>query len=250
MNKRFVLAQLAKIANELDRNNLFSEANDVTDVMKNVEKKPFNPRADPFGEKPEYMGGPFGEKPEPDPVRAYFDYIKEQMKGKPHIIRDMWGVWTIGEDGVWRDRNGRPKAEIMRERGFNYPDDAHVPEPPEYSYPTFPKPQLPPLDLGPFLPDEDIESSPEQNPSVDEEMGSPSNNAVVEQSLDEDVIVRYPGPTGKRHVIEWNVKTPAWPGQEITVDWENNRLLKILKTDEFQKRQNVEIMKSPRKMDR
>ena len=39
MNKRFVLAQLAKIANELDRNNLFSEANDVTDVMKNVGKK-------------------------------------------------------------------------------------------------------------------------------------------------------------------------------------------------------------------
>ena len=245
MNKRFVLAQLAKIANELDRNNLFSEANDVTDVMKNVGKKPFNPRADPFGEKPEYMGGPFGEKPEPDPVRAYWDYLKEQMKGKPVEISDLWGVWIVGEDGVWREpKSGRPRAEIMRERGFNWPDEEGI------DVPGGPKPQLPPLDLGPFLPDEDIESSPEQNPSVDEEMGSPSNNAVVEQSLDEDVIVRYPGPTGKRHVIEWNVKTPAWPGQEITVDWENNRLLKILDTDEYQKRQNVEIMKSPRKMDR
>lgn len=231
MNKRIILAQLAKIANELDRNNLFSEANDVTDVMKNVEKKPFNPRADPFG-----------EKPESDPTRAYLDYLKEQMKGKPHMITDMWGVWTIGEDGVWRDSNGRPKAEIMRERGFNYPDNIDVPRRPE--------PTLPPLDLGPFLPDEDIESSPEQNPSVDEEMGSPSTNAVVERSLDEDVIVRYPGPTGKRHIIEWNVKTPAWPGQEIVVDWETNRLKRILDTDEYQKRQNVEMMKSPKNMDR
>ena len=196
MNKRFVLAQLAKIANELDRNNLFSEANDVTDVMKNVEKK----KSNRFFDQPGVMGGP------------RFPHVDEMME-------------------QYSNSNIRP-GEWDSEPT------------------TFPKPQLPPLDLGPFLPDEDIESSPEQNPSVDEEMGSPSNNAVVEQSLDEDVIVRYPGPTGKRHVIEWNVKTPAWPGQEITVDWENNRLLKILKTDEFQKRQNVERMKSPRKMDR
>jgi hypothetical protein len=229
MNKRIILAELAKIANELDKKNLFSEANDVTKVMNNVGKTVFNPRSDPFGER------------STNPSRDYWDYIKEQMKDKPHVISDMWGVWTVGEDGVWRDSNGRPKSEFMRERGFNYPDQAVEPR--------LRKPK-PPLDLGPFLPDEDIESSPEQNPSVDEEMGSPSTNAVVERSLDEDVIVRYPGPTGKRHIIKWNVKTPAWPGQEITVDWENNRLLKILKTDEYQKRQNVEIMKSPRKMDR
>ena len=200
MNKRFVLAQLAKIANELDRNNLFSEANDVTDVMKNVEKK----KSNRFFDQPGVMGGP------------RFPHVDEMMEeySNSNILPGEW------------DHGQRPRPT------------------------TFPKPQLPPIDLGPFLPDEDIESSPEQNPSVDEEMGSPSNNAVVEQSLDEDVIVRYPGPTGKRHIIMWNVKTPAWPGQEITVDWENNRLLKILDTDEYQKRQNVEIMKSPRKMDR
>lgn len=205
MNKRFVLAQLEKIANELDRNNLFLEANDVTDVMKNLEKK----KSNRFFDQPGVMGGP------------RFPHEDEMME-QYSISNTLPGEWD------WRDK-----------LQTTFPERT-----------TFPKPQSPPIDLGPFLPDEDIESSPEQNPSVDEEMGSPSTNAVVEQSLDEDVIVRYPGPTGKRHIIEWNLKTPAWPGQEITVDWENNRLLKILKTDEFQKRQNVEMMKSPRKMDR
>lgn len=201
MNKRFVLAQLAKIANELDRNNLFSEANDVTDVMKNVEKK----KSNGFFDQPGVMGGP------------RFPHVDEMMEqySNRNILPGEWGP----------ERNGRT----------NFPPS------------TKPKP---PLDLGPFLPDEDIESSPEQNPSVDEEMGSPSTNAVVERSLDEDVIVRYPGPTGKRHIIEWNVKTPAWPGQEIVVDWETNRLKRILDTDEYQKRQNVEMMKSPKNMDR
>ena len=193
MNKRFVLAQLAKIANELDRNNLFSEANDVTDVMKNVGKK----KGNSFFDQPGVMGGP---------RFPHVDEVMEQYSNS-NILP---GEWDHGQ-------RTRPT--------------------------TFPKPQSSPIDLGPFLPDEDIESYPEQNPSAEEGSGSPSTNAVVEQSLDEDVIVRYPGPTGKRHVIEWNVKTPAWPGQEIEVDWENNRLLKILKTDEFQKRQNVEMMK-------
>jgi hypothetical protein len=34
------------------------------------------------------------------------------------------------------------------------------------------------------------------------------------------------------------------------VDWETNRLKRILDTDEYQKRQNVEMMKSPKNMDR
>jgi hypothetical protein len=190
MNKRIILAELAKIANELDKNNLFSEANDVTKVMNDVGKKK---GGGGFFDQPGVMGGP----------------------RFPHV------------------------DEVMDMMAGNRPT----------FYPESTKPK-PPLDLGPFLPDEDIESSPEQNPSVDEEMGSPSMNAVVERSLDEDVIVRYPGPTGKRHIIEWNVKTPAWPGQEIVVDWETNRLKRILDTDEYQKRQNVEMMKSPRKMDR
>jgi hypothetical protein len=201
MNKRIILAELAKIANELDKNNLFSEANDVTKVMNDVGKKK---GGGGFFDQPGVMGGP------------RFPHVDEMME-------------------QYSNRNILPGEWDSEPRRTNFPQS------------TKPKP---PLDLGPFLPDEDIESSPEQNPSVDEEMGSPSPNAGVERSLDEDVIVRYPGPTGKRHIIMWNVKTPAWPGQEITVDWENNRLLKILKTDEFQKRQNVEIMKSPRKMDR
>ena len=201
MNKRFVLAQLAKIANELDRNNLFSEANDVTDVMKNVGKKPFNPRADPFGEKPE-------------------------AEERPYPILDMYGVWYEGKDGRLRSYSGYPNGRLHPHEEMEYEEMGGAER--------MPKPTPNNEEMG--------------GPS--EEMGGPSNNAVVEQSLDEDVIVRYPGPTGKRHIIMWNVKTPAWPGQEITVDWENNRLLKILDTDEYQKRQNVEIMKSPRKMDR
>lgn len=225
MNKRFVLAQLAKIANELDRNNLFSEANDVTDVMKNVEKKPFNPRADPFDEKPE-------------------------AEERPYPILDMYGVWYSGKDGRLRDYAGYPKGRLHPKYEETEYEEMGGPErmpkptpgdrtPFPYPYPTFPD-----RTTVPEPPDNEEMGGPS------EEMGSPSNNAVVEQSLDEDVIVRYPGPTGKRHIIMWNVKTPAWPGQEITVDWENNRLLKILDTDEYQKRQNVEIMKSPRKMDR
>ena len=201
MNKRIILAELAKIANELDKNNLFSEANDVTKVMNDVGKKK---GGGGFFDQPGVMGGP------------RFPHVDEMMEqySNRNILPGEWGPWNMPT---------------------NFPQS------------TKPKP---PLDLGPFLPDEDIESSPEQNPSVDEEMGSSSMNAVVERSLDEDVIVRYPGPTGKRHIIEWNVKTPAWPGQEVVVDWENNRLLKILKTDEFQKRQNLEMMKSSKKMDR
>jgi hypothetical protein len=201
MNKRIILAELAKIANELDKNNLFSEANDVTKVMNDVGKKK---GGGGFFDQPGVMGGP------------RFPHVDEMMEqySNRNILPGEWGPWN---------------------RRTNFPQG------------TKPKP---PLDLGPFLPDEDIESSPEQNPSVDEEMGSPSTNAVVERSLDEDVIVRYPGPTGKRHIIEWNVKTPAWPGQEIVVDWEANRLKRILDTDEYQKRQNVEMMKSPKNMDR
>jgi len=218
MNKRFVLAQLAKIANELDRNNLFSEANDVTDVMKNVEKKPFNPRADPFGEKPEAEERPYPilDMPRADPFGE-----KPEAEERPYPILDMYGVWYDDKDGRLRDYAGYPNGRLHPHEEMRGGE-------------RMPKPTPNNEEMG--------------GPS--EEMGSPSNNAVVEQSLDEDVIVRYPGPTGKRHIIVWNVKTPAWPGQEITVDWENNRLLKILDTDEYQKRQNVEIMKSPRKMDR
>ena len=238
MNKRFVLAQLAKIANELDRNNLFSEANDVTDVMRNVEKKPFNPRADPFGEMTNDSSS----------SSTYYEELEKKLGRKPGVVCDMYGCWLIDENNKLRGFDGSGHYFDSEEFGRKR-DEYSVPKPPKrppYSWPEsikIPKPQSSPIDLGPFLPDLDIESYPEQNPSAEEGSGSPSTNAVVEQSLDEDVIVRYPGPTGKRHVIEWNVKTPAWPGQEITVDWENNRLLKILKTDEFQKRQNLEMMK-------
>ena len=223
MNKRFVLAQLAKIANELDRNNLFSEANDVTDVMKNVGKKPFNPRADPFGEKPEAEERPYPilDMPRADPFGE-----KPEAEERPYPILDMYGVWYEGKDGRLRSYSGYPNGRLHPHEEMEYEEMGGAER--------MPKPTPNNEEMG--------------GPS--EEMGSPSNNAVVEQSLDEDVIVRYPGPTGKRHIIMWNVKTPAWPGQEITVDWENNRLLKILDTDEYQKRQNVEIMKSPRKMDR
>lgn len=207
MNKRIILAELAKIANELDKNNLFSEANDVTKVMNDVGKKK---GGGGFFDQPGVMGGP------------RFPHVDEMME-------------------QYSNRNILPGEWDYNRRRTTFPDLTNFPQS------TKPKP---PIDLGPFLPDEDIESSPEQNPSVDEEMGSSSDKAIVEQSLDEDVVVRYPGPTGKRHIIMWNVKTPAWPGQEVVVDWENNRLLKILKTDEFQKRQNLEMMKSSKKMDR
>lgn len=174
MNKRIILAQLAKIANELDKNKLFSEANDVTNVMKNVEKK----KGSSFFDLPGVFGGPrFGNE----------DQMMEQFRNET--------------------TNSKP-----------------------------------PIDLGPFLPDEDIVSSPEQNPSVDEEMGSSSDKAIVEKSLDEDVIVRYPGPTGKRHVIEWNVKTPAFPGQEVIIDWDAMALKKILPTSDAKRRMNMEMI--------
>ena len=207
MNKRFVLAQLAKIANELDRNNLFSEANDVTDVMKNVEKK----KSNGFFDQPGVMGGP------------RFPHVDEMMEqySRSNILPGEWGPWNSRTNGP-EDNTG---GWWPRESGNS--DDIMT------TVPEYPKPQ-PSTSL----------------PSESEEMGSSSMNAVVERSLDEDVIVRYPGPTGKRHIIEWNVKTPACPGQEIVVDWETNRLKRILDTDEYQKRQNVEMMKSPKNMDR
>jgi hypothetical protein len=195
MNKRIILAELAKIANELDKKNLFSEANDVTKVMNDVGKKK---GGGGFFDQPGVMGGP------------RYDHIEQMMdnwggsKPKPHDY-----------DG-WNGSGSENSDDIMT------------------TFPEYPKPQ----------------ESTSLSPSESEDMGSSSTNAVVERSLDEDVIVRYPGPTGKRHIIEWNVKTPAWPGQEIVVDWEANRLKRILDTDEYQKRQNVEMMKSPKNMDR
>jgi len=197
MNKRIILAELAKIANELDKNNLFSEANDVTKVMNDVGKKK---GGGGFFDQPGVMGGP------------RFPHVDE--------IMDNWGGWFPKP----HDYNG---FDGLNGSGSGNSDDIMT------TVPEYPKPQ-PSTSL----------------PSESEEMGSSSMNAVVERSLDEDVIVRYPGPTGKRHIIEWNVKTPAWPGQEIVVDWETNRLKRILDTDEYQKRQNVEMMKSPKNMDR
>jgi hypothetical protein len=197
MNKRIILAELAKIANELDKNNLFSEANDVTKVMNDVGKKK---GGGGFFDQPGVMGGP------------RFPHVDE--------IMDNWGVWFPKP----HDYNG---FDGLNGSGSGNSDDIMT------TVPEYPKPQ-PSTSL----------------PSESEEMGSSSMNAVVERSLDEDVIVRYPGPRGKRHIIEWNVKTPAWPGQEIVVDWETNRLKRILDTDEYQKRQNVEMMKSPKNMDR
>jgi len=197
MNKRIILAELAKIANELDKNNLFSEANDVTKVMNDVGKKK---GGGGFFDQPGVMGGP------------RFPHVDEMM--------DNWG----GRFPKPHDYNG---FDGLNGSGSGNSDDIMT------TVPRYPKPQ-PSTSL----------------PSESEEMGSSSMNAVVERSLDEDVIVRYPGPTGKRHIIEWNVKTPAWPGQEIVVDWETNRLKRILDTDEYQKRQNVEMMKSPKNMDR
>ena len=184
MNKRIILAELAKIANELDKNNLFSEANDVTKVMNNVGKKK---GGNGFFDQPGVMGGP------------RYDHIDQMM--------EQFGREDM-HSGPFED-NDRNDIDAR---------------------------------LDPFG---EMNSTNES-----EEMGSLSMNAVVERSMDEDVIVRYPGPTGKRHIIEWNVKTPAWPGQEIVVDWETNRLKRILDTDEYQKRQNVEMMKSPKNMDR
>jgi hypothetical protein len=197
MNKRIILAELAKIANELDKNNLFSEANDVTKVMNDVGKKK---GGGGFFDQPGVMGGP------------RFPHVDE--------IMDNWGGWFPKP----HDYNG---FDGLNGSGSGNSDDIMT------TVPEYPKPQ-PSTSL----------------PSESEEMGSSSMNAVVERSLDEDVIVRYPGPRGKRHIIEWNVKTPAWPGQEIVVDWETNRLKRILDTDEYQKRQNVEMMKSPKNMDR
>ena len=166
MNKRIILAELAKIANELDKKNLFSEANDVTKVMNDVGKKK---GGGGFFDQPGIWGGPY---PQPSNRDSDLDVLT--------------------------------------------------------TFPEYPKPQ----------------ESTSLPPSESEEMGSSSTNAVVERSLDEDVIVRYPGPTGKRHIIEWNIKTPAWPGQEVEVDWEKNSLKRILDTDESQRMQNVIKMKS------
>ena len=214
MNKRIILAELAKIANELDKNNLFSEANDVTKVMNDVGKKK---GGGGFFDQPGVMGGP------------RFPHVDEMMEqySNRNILP---GEWDHGNGPTFFPQSTKPKPHDYDGwdgiRSGNS-DDIMT------TFPEYPKPQ-PSTSL----------------PSESEEMGSSSMNAVVERSLDEDVIVRYPGPTGKRHIIEWNVKTPAWPGQEIVVDWETNRLKRILDTDEYQKRQNVEMMKSPKNMDR
>lgn len=139
MNKRFVLANLNKIANELDNIGLFQEANQVTDVMKKLSQ--YNP------------------KPFPD-------------------------------------------------------------------------------DFGGF---ESFETDP------DEEFDELENNeeedvAVIETTKEDKVIVCYPGPLGKRYVIEWNVKALSLPGQEIIIDWDRMTVEKILPTSDAKRRMNMEII--------
>ena len=177
MNKRIILAQLAKIANELDKNKLFSEANDVTNVMKNVEKK----KGSSFFDLPGVFGGPrFGNE----------DQIMEQF----------------------RNETTKPK---------------------------------PPIDLGPFLPDFDGYENFETDP--DEEFDNIDSDreedvAVIDYAKEDKVIVCYPGPLGKRYVIDWNVKGIAFRGQEILVDWERRAVKKILPTSDEKRRMNIDII--------
>ena len=87
---------------------------------------------------------------------------------------------------------------------------------------------------------ENFETDPDEEEERIEDDGS--DVAVVETSKDENVIVCYPGPLGKRYVIQWDVKSPAFPGQEIIVDWERMSVEKILPTSDFQRRMNMEVI--------
>jgi hypothetical protein len=138
MNKRTVIAKLNNVANELDKEGFFSEASQITNLMKRLSQ--YNP----------------------EPTHPDFD-------------------------------------------GFeNFETDS----------------------------DEEEERIEEEDNDV----------AVVETTKGENVLVCYPGPMGKRHIITWDIKAPAFPGQEIIVDWDRMTVDKILPTSDADRRMNMEII--------
>ena len=57
MNKRTVIANLIKIANELDNSGMFNEANEITNVMKKLaQAQMFGPRIPAVGNRQPQMG--------------------------------------------------------------------------------------------------------------------------------------------------------------------------------------------------
>jgi hypothetical protein len=85
-----------------------------------------------------------------------------------------------------------------------------------------------------------------QSESDEEEDGSDFEDeedvAVIETTKEDKVIVCYPGPLGKRYVIEWNVKALSLPGQEITIDWDRMTVEKIIPTSDAKRRMNMELI--------
>ena len=96
-----------------------------------------------------------------------------------------------------------------------------------------------PDDFGGF---EDFETDPDEEFDDIENDEEDEDVAVVETSKGDKVIVCYPGPLGKRHIIEWNIKAPVFPGQEITIDWNKMAVDKILPTSDAQRRLNMEMI--------
>ena len=138
MNKRTVIANLNKIANELDNSGMFNEANQITNVMKRISQ--YNP------------------KPFPDDFDGFENFQSE--------------------------------------------------------------------------PDEEEDGSDFEEEDV----------AVIETTKEDKVIVCYPGPLGKRYVIEWNVKALSLPGQEIIIDWDRMTVEKILPTSDAKRRMNMDLI--------
>jgi hypothetical protein len=96
-----------------------------------------------------------------------------------------------------------------------------------------------PDDFGGF---ENFETDPDEEFDELENNEEEEDVAVIETTKEDKVIVCYPGPLGKRHVIEWNVKALSLPGQEIIIDWDRMTVEKILPTSDAKRRLNMELI--------
>jgi len=89
---------------------------------------------------------------------------------------------------------------------------------------------------------ENFQSEPDEEEDGFDFEDEKEDVAVIETTKEDKVIVCYPGPLGKRYVIEWNVKALSLPGQEIIIDWDRMTVEKILPTSDAKRRMNMELI--------
>ena len=110
MNKRIIIAELNKIANELDNNGLFSEANTLTNVMKRV--------AQPWIDKPTPQAP---KKPGMNPNEVVYKVLKNHfgpdynnMKDLKIKIRDNYSTLVNEIQSLSQESGINPQSASLR----------------------------------------------------------------------------------------------------------------------------------------